>query len=150
MSTDHNAVEQGSINGDGYINSEKPSGNPVLKLFGFPVTACEDARVTAQHGGDTIRRFECQYCHREFANSQALGGHQNAHRRERRPRKGHYFYSKHRTACIATRSGPFDYSSYGLAGLPCQTPATSNNVNGGDVVDLRLSLAPSSTSSPST
>lgn len=95
---------------------QQEESRPELNLINsFDMSSSQNHSEIPQEG--ETRVFSCNYCQRKFYSSQALGGHQNAHKRERTlAKRGQRISAAHAVAFGHPIPSPYRYSS--MASLP--------------------------------
>jgi hypothetical protein len=118
-------------------NDGEASGHPSKENEEADSTLVADVRaaaVAAAAEGEA-RKFECHYCCRNFPTSQALGGHQNAHKRERQHARRAHLEASLAAHYLPLTPGPHiygalfgGYAHHQAAAMPAQYPVWPGSV----------------------
>lgn len=106
-----------------------PVNVKTIRLFGTVLDASEASKDG--ENDNTVEEFGCLFCGRAFATPQGLGGHQNAHKRERQlAKRAHLQSAMSRNTIYEGRAcGLLNYQLQGAATTPTVSPylSWSNN-----------------------
>lgn len=115
------------------MECSSPSAPPraVAADLSLSLASVTGSAAAGDVGGKNVRLYPCLFCDKIFLKSQALGGHQNAHKKERSACWNPYLYDGHAAAAV-TVAEPFSVAG---SAATMSIPTQSHGGHGEDGAD---------------